>query len=420
MTINPQAANLADDFVDVDVERGVIAAVAREAPLFFELIDRLPEGAFAAESSAWAALASAMQDGKPWAVPDGWTPASNPHEAADQLADLWRRRQVADLQRAVGEALFAGRPVADIIGLVEDELARVQAAVRDARVGRAIPLPDLFADLLQMLEERRKAMKDGAAAVGVATGIGKLDKLLGGLQPGLHLLAAAPGKGKTALALQIAGQAAKAGEPVLFVTFEESPERLALKVICQQAGLVAKNYAEGYANPLDVETAMREHGPALARLHILEGTADLTVSQVKARALALMARHAGGRCLVVIDYLQRWAGGRREYTEFRHVVSGLVSELRELALRLDSPVLVISSQNRPGQDGANLTSLKESGDLEYSADTVMFLVDASEQSEVSPARAVDLVIQKNRYGDIGRVALVFRADLGVMREPAIT
>ncbi len=256
--------------------------------------------------------------------------------------------------------------------------------------------------------------------MGVATGIVKLDKLLGGLQPGLHLLAASPGKGKTSLGLQFAAEAAKAGEPALFVTFEEAPERLALKVVCQQARLVSKTYAEGYGDPQDVEAAMREHGPALARLHVLEGTGRLTVGQVKARALAIMARHDAGRCLVVLDYLQRWAGGRREYTEFRHVVSGLVSELRELALRLDSPVLCISSQNRPGQDGANLTSFKESGDLEYSADTAMFLVDAPERTAVSPARAVDLKIQKNRYGDTGKVALIFRADLGVMHEEAHT
>lgn len=421
MTVNPRAANLADDFVDTAAERSLIAAVARQASLYWELIDRLPEGAFAAEASAWAALTAAVQDEKPWPVPDGWVPATSPRETADQLADLWRRRQIAGLlQDVAGPLNDPGKPATETLALLEEELTRVQAAVRDARVGQAVPIPDLFAGLLDQLEKRRQAMKDGAAAVGVATGIAKLDKLLGGLQTGLHLLAASPGKGKTSLALQLAAEAARAGEPALFVTFEEAPERLALKVVCQQAGLVAKIYAEGYGDPQDVEAAMREHGPTLALLHVLEGTGNLTAGEVKARALAMMARHGVGRCLVVIDYLQRWAGGRREYTEFRHVVGGLVSELRELALRLDSPILVISSQNRPGQDGASLTSFKESGDLEYSCDSAMFLVDAPERSAVPPARAVDLKIQKNRYGDIGKVALIFRADLGVMREEGHT
>jgi replicative DNA helicase len=98
------------------------------------------------------------------------------------------------------------------------------------------------------------------------------------------------------------------------------------------------------------------------------------------------------------------------------VVSGLVSELRDLALRLDSPVLVISSQNRPGQGSASLVSLKESGDLEYSADTAMFLVEADKRTVAAPSRAVDLVIEKNRYGDKGRIELIFKPQLGQFRE----
>jgi len=79
---------------------------------------------------------------------------------------------------------------------------------------------------------------------------------------------------------------------------------------------------------------------------------------------------------------------------------------------------VVSSQNRPGQGTANLTSLKESGDLEYSADTAMFLVEAQKRTATPPARAVDLVLEKNRYGDKGKVELIFKPDIGTFREEA--
>ena len=65
---------------------------------------------------------------------------------------------------------------------------------------------------------------------------------------------------------------------------------------------------------------------------------------------------------------------------------------------------------------SGLDSLKESGDLEYAADAVLFLIEALERQVLPPARAVDLVVAKNRQGDIGKIALIFRPDLGTLRE----
>ena len=136
--------------------------------------------------------------------------------------------------------------------------------------------------------------------------------------------------------------------------------------------------------------------------------------RLKAKALQVMNKAKTDKCLIVVDYLQRWATGRRESDEFRLKVSALVSELRELSLRLDSPIIVISSQNRDGQGTPGLTSFKESGDVEYSADTAMFLVqdEARQRQMVKPVRAINLVVAKNRYGDIGNINLIFRPDTG--------
>ena len=87
-------------------------------------------------------------------------------------------------------------------------------------------------------------------------------------------------------------------------------------------------------------------------------------------------------------------------------------------------MLALSSQNRAqghygnGKGVAALDSLKESGDLEYMADVVLFLTEAPERQARPPARAVDLTLAKNRHGDIGKLALIFRPDLGTLREEA--
>jgi replicative DNA helicase len=128
---------------------------------------------------------------------------------------------------------------------------------------------------------------------------------------------------------------------------------------------------------------------------------------------------------VVVDYLQLWAKVAEDLRgnfSVRERVDMLGGLLRELALGLRSPVLALASQNRSagnygsGKGSAALDSLKESGDLEYAADVVLFLTEAQERMATPPTRAVELTVAKNRHGDTGKVGLIFRPDLGTMRE----
>jgi len=415
----PRKFTLAEAFTDPKLERSILAAIATNPEVYWEVLDLLPPEALTETRQVYEQLGEAIRKKDPLPEIDVDEEAPDPVAAARELADLYQRRLLAESAQKFMDGLYDKIPVDELINVLETGLVRAQQAVRELRAGRVEALPDLLAEVIKDAEARQKAVKEGNGSVGLPSGIQKLDKLLGGFQPGLHLLAAEPGQGKTTLTLQISSHVARNGWPVLFVSFEEALPRLALKVICSSAGLVAKKFADGFGQLAELERAAREHGSKLAALHFIEGTSRLTVSQLKAKALQVMAKQNADRCLIVVDYLQRWASGRREYTEFRHVVSGLVSELRELSLRLDSPFLVISSQNRPGQGTPHLTSLKESGDLEYSADTALFLVENRQRTVTPPARAVDLWVEKNRYGDRGTIPLIFRPDIGIFKEGRI-
>lgn len=417
----PEKFTLARQFAKPELEKALLAAIAARPELYWELLDLLPAEALTTETRAtFESLAEAIEQERSLPVIEG-EPTKDPIAVARELAGLYQKRLLADLAQTFLDSLRGETQAADLIAQIEESLTRVQQAVRELRAGQIISLPDLLPEVLRDVQARRQAVKEqGSAAVGLPTGIDRLDKIMGGLQSGLHLLAAEPGQGKTTFVLQVAANISQSGFPVVFVSFEEALSRLALKVICASAGLEAKKFADGYGDPEIFEQAAREHGPHLAALHLVEGTSRLTVPQIRAKALQVLNKHKAARCLVIVDYLQRWASGKRDFGDFRHVVSGLVSDLRELSLRLDSPVLVISSQNRPGQGSARLVSLKESGDLEYSADTALFLVESEERKKkvIAPSRAVDLVIEKNRYGDKGKVELIFRPDIGVFREEA--
>jgi replicative DNA helicase len=407
---------LASEFTNPILEKELLAAIAAKPEVYFEVLDLLPKEALTQSKQAFIDLAKSIEQGKPLLRVEG-KPTLDPLKAAKELSELYQKRLLADLVQSFLEKLRGDFKAAELISSLEDGLAELKQAFGKWQTGEALALSDLVPKIIEDIASRREALKEqGTIAVGLPTGISKLDQLLGGLQPGLHLLAAEPAQGKTTFTLQVASFVAKAGYPVLFVSFEESLSRLTLKVICAQAGLEAKKFSDGYFDQEELKQAVQLYSPNLSSLYFIEGTTQLTVSHLKARALQLMSKWKSRKCLVIVDYLQRWAASRKDFSEFRHIVSGLVSELRELAMRLDSPVIVISSQNRPGQGTSNLTSLKESGDLEYSADTAMFLVEAKRRRAVPPDRALDLVIEKNRYGDRGEIEFIFKPDIGIFRE----
>ena len=423
-----QTYHLADEFTDVAAEQALLASIVGTPTLYWEFLDLLTTEMFSHEATMWQQIALACEAAQIPQVPAAWLPAPDPHATVRRLADLHQRRVLAAVQERLAHALFdESMPAPDIVTFLEEETLRVQAALRDSTADRlqwaSMLLPQVLADA-QARRLQREAT--GSAVLGVPTGLGQLDSLLSGLNEGLHLLAGPPGMGKTTLALQIAAAATR-DIPVVVVTFEHAPANLTLKLLCARAGVNPRDVQRGYADLAKLRSTAEAWQPVAERLAVVAGSSQLTVAQVQAHALQAMRHHQVQRCLVVVDYLQVWAKmaeNLRGNVSVRERVDMLGGLLRELALRLRSPVLALASQNRSagnygnGKGTAALDSLKESGDLEYAADVVLFLTEAQERSATPPARAVEVTVAKNRHGDTGKLLLIFRPDLGTMREEA--
>ncbi len=266
------------------------------------------------------------------------------------------------------------------------------------------------------LAERRT---DGRKWLGLDSGFDHLNEVLNGLTTGLHVLAGAPGSGKTTLAKQIADTVAATEKvPVLFWSFEQSKEELRIKSLARLGQVDSRKIWKGRTDAdtwKKVEQADDKYrqGPGPWLTIIEAGLAD-TIDSIRARAL--MAKHKAGDkpILLVLDYLQIIPAGKDAPDTIRERVDYVVSELRRLARDLNSPVLVISSQNRDAYRGnkiPTLAAMKESGGIEFSGDCVICLRVNSEKSQTgndSKTMRVDAHILKNRNGELAKVPFQFK------------
>lgn len=263
----------------------------------------------------------------------------------------------------------------------------------------------------------------------ISTGFGFLDQAMGGWRTGLHLVAGSPGSGKSALALHSLRAAAAAGYPALYLGFEIEPDQIVMRLLCQHHGWDRRELLDGTM----ATEQLRAGGDILAddfsRIAIVPADPTLDVAAVEHLARDMMAKHGRGQCLIVIDYLQVWAAGTRQFSEFRHEIAKLTIALRRLALDLSSPVLAISSQNRNMQGEPTLPSLEGTSDLEYSADSVCFLIHverpANQSGYLPPeealrkSRTVSLNLRKNHFGETGSRVIKFMPQSGSFDEESL-
>ncbi len=413
---------------DVELEKSMLATLAMDPSAYFDVKSIVTSEIFTTRDTlqAFNEIASAYEENR--AMPNldvTWRPTDNHIETAKKLFELWQKRQLVKLPKALAEDLKDVNLPADVVlTKMQSELNRVQALIRDQSVDKAHSVTTIFSEVIKNIETKR------GVGFGVSMGLERLDNMLGGLQPALHLVAGAPGLGKTTLCLQIATRAAMSGIPALFITFDEVLWRLTLKAFCQMEEIPMKRYADGKftdEQAEDLKRAYEKHGKALANLHLVEGSSRIQVPNLESMARQALRRTPGAEsCLIIVDYLQRWASLRmREEGEFGATVSTLVGELREMAFRLNAPTIVVSSLSRTGYEDPTIKDLKETGDLEFSADTAMLMRENIRGTERMKRldgtllpRALRINVAKNRYGALGEVHLMFDLENGKIVEKA--
>ena len=245
---------------------------------------------------------------------------------------------------------------------------------------------------------------------GLPTGIRELDNYIGGLNKSdLILLAARPGMGKTAFAMNMALNAAKrTRKTVVFFQLEMSAEQIATRLLSSEGHIDSKKLRMGTLEDSDLMD-MADATKSLSELPILlDDNSGISVAEMKAKC-----RRLGDKLgLIVIDYLQLmrapgFKGGDNRVQE----VAEISRSLKIMAKDLGVPVLCCSQLSRGPEKRPNkkpmLSDLSESGSIEQDADIVLFLYREDYYNEEGKPKtnSADLIVAKNRHGETGEIKL---------------
>ncbi|MBU4209194.1 MAG: replicative DNA helicase, partial [Proteobacteria bacterium] len=265
------------------------------------------------------------------------------------------------------------------------------------------------------IETIEKRQGNKTLVTGVPTGFTRLDNLTSGLQKSeLIILAARPSMGKTALALNIARNAAvDANVPVAVFSLEMSKEQLSMRLLCSEARIDSSRLRGGFFSMEDWRKLTDAAGVLSDTSIFIDDTPNISAMEIRAKARRLkMEKNIG---LVVIDYLQlmksRMSAERRDLE-----ISEISRSLKALAKELDVPVMALSQLNRMleqrNDKQPRLSDLRESGALEQDADVVAFIYrdEMYNSDENNPKKGTaDILIRKNRNGPTGEATLTFLA-----------
>ena len=286
------------------------------------------------------------------------------------------------------------------------------------------------------IEMASNAYKNDEGIVGVPTGLRDLDDRLGGLhQSDLIIIAGRPSMGKTALATNIAFNAAKKIQEenkkstIAFFSLEMSSEQLSTRILAEQSRITSHNIRRGRISDEEFDKFI-ETSKTISELPLfIDETPAISIAALSNRARRIKRLH--GLEMIVVDYIQLMRATINNKDGRVQEISEITQGLKAIAKELSVPVLALSQLSRAveqrDQKKPQLSDLRESGSIEQDADVVMFVYRESyylEKQEPRPATVehaewqakmnevsnlAEIIIGKQRHGPTGNIMLEFEA-----------
>ncbi len=286
----------------------------------------------------------------------------------------------------------------------------------------------------QTIQMATQAMQNDQGIVGVPTGLSDLDEKLGGLHKSdLVILAGRPSMGKTALATNIAYNAAQniikrqEKSSVAFFSLEMSSEQLSTRILSEQARIKSDDIRRGKVTEEEINRYIETSRNIYNLPLYIDETPAITIATLCNRARRI--KRLFGLNLIVVDYIQLMRANLNKNEGRVQEISEITQGLKALAKELSVPVLALSQLSRAVEQRDDkqpqLADLRESGSIEQDADVVMFVYresyylerkqpklgsieHAEWQSKMNDVNGLaDIILGKQRHGPTGTIKVEF-------------
>lgn len=326
------------------------------------------------------------------------------------------RNLISTSQRIIQNAIEGSDDVTDIL---DDAESQIMGVSQDNASGGFKSIHDV---LNTAMEEINSIPDDGNMVTGLPSGFSELDKMTTGFHDDeLIILAARPGVGKTAFALNVAQFVGlKTDKTVAMFSLEMGAEQLVQRMLASEGLIDSQHLRTGQLTDEEWKKLVVAAGSLDTTSIYIDDTPGIKMSEIRAKARRL-AKEKGNLGLIVIDYLQLIEGPRSESRQ--QEVSAISRQLKKLAKELHIPVIALSQLSRSVEQRQDkrpvLSDIRESGSIEQDADIVAFLYrddyyrderDEDDDGEVEAEEdngEVEVIIEKNRSGTRGTVKLMF-------------
>ena len=286
----------------------------------------------------------------------------------------------------------------------------------------------------QTIQMATMAMQSDQGIVGVPTGLKDLDEKLGGLHKSdLIIIAGRPSMGKTALATNIAFNAAQnildrqEKSSIAFFSLEMSSEQLSTRILSEQAKIKSNDIRRGKVTEEEINRYIETSRNIYNLPLFIDETPAITIAALSNRARRI--KRLFGLSLIVVDYIQLMRSNINRNDGRVQEISEITQGLKALAKELSVPVLALSQLTRAVEQRDDkqpqLADLRESGSIEQDADVVMFVYreayylerkqpklgsieHAEWQSKMNDVNGLaDIILGKQRHGPTGTVKVEF-------------
>jgi len=309
-------------------------------------------------------------------------------------------RKLLEVSKDIAEDVYTSEDGEESLALAQQRILSVTQSMGKSSLTRVGEIAD---DVIRKIEEQHA---NPEASTGLLTGFYNLDYIMNGLQKSdLFILAARPGVGKTAFALNIATNIAQrdANKNILIFSLEMASGQLVRRMLCSLTGI--KNGDISKSNlEMNEFVKLNNARQTLWKSHIyVDQTTLQTPGDILAKCRRFMIENNCDIDLIIIDYMQLMSFPGKESRQ--QEVAEISRNMKLLAKEINAPVIVLSQLSRNAEmnnDKPQLHNLRDSGSIEQDADIVAFLY--KEKNQDPNDTLVELIIAKYRNGQTGSLA----------------